>query len=148
MTPPGRRLSKREAKDQATNVSFVEALLMDLPDTFLFCRDLRHAWSVDNDFHVYSDVVNAKLTVIARDLICMRCGTGRKEVYVQRSWGLEKIRNAYAYADGYQLKGAPRGVTASKLIHDIQYRKTMANIARLERQKSQQTQDQSQDTDG
>lgn len=116
-------------KAKIADAKTTEALLETLPDNFLMCRDLRHAWGVLNDFYVYNDPKQTRLLVIARDLVCLRCNSERREVFVQRSWGLDKERNTYTYVEGYSLKGVPRGTKASQVVHDVQYRKAMTKVA-------------------
>ncbi len=117
--------------DQQTAESKLEVL----DDNFLACRDIRHLWEVTRDFYVYEMAHEASkktpkgALIVARDLKCPRCKTLRREVYVQRTWGIEKIRNTYSYASGYRVHGIPRGVTPSNVIHNIQYRRSMERLA-------------------
>ena len=71
----------------------VEDALLDLDETFLLCRDVHHAWTVDR----YSA---ASRGGVERVLLCERCGTERVD-----EWTLSGMRVTahYHYADGYQL---------------------------------------------
>ena len=117
-----------------SDVNTLEGLMEDLPESFLMCRDLRHAWEVSRDFYVYDDPKSTRVLMIARELTCLRCQSERREVFAQRRWGIEKIRNTYTYVDGYQLRGVPRGVKASAVVQDVQYRKAMKKVAEIQRQ--------------
>jgi len=109
-------------------------LLEELPEAFLQCRGLRHAWRVDQDFYVHQDHKATKLLTIARDLTCMRCeAVQRREIFIQRKWGLEKVANRYTYAPEYALHGAPRGVKPSLLVYEVQYHRQMQRIAAQQR---------------
>ena len=118
-------------KAERAELQVLEGLLEELPDEFLACRDMRHAWTVHADFYVAENEIGYRGVVIARELVCLRCSTGRHELYVQRKWGLDKIRNSYVYTSGYQLSGVPRGVKRSQAINDVQYRKAMLKVAAL-----------------
>lgn len=61
-------------------------------ETFLLCRDIRHAWSVEG---YYEDSV-----WIRRRLVCVRCGTTRKDTWTP--WGV-RLRSQYNHPDGYRL---------------------------------------------
>ena len=53
--------------------------LQEIPETWVMCRDMMHAWSVLNDFHVVGR--EGKVVFIRRELVCMRCETVRHEDY-------------------------------------------------------------------
>jgi len=84
----------------------VAGALHQLPEEFLACRDLRHAWKVQDNFHE-SD--NGMTT---RTLKCVSCETVRTDVYsVLKTPGMvprmEKVSTSYAYPKGYQMRQAP-----------------------------------------
>lgn len=119
--------------DEVTIESMVEQL-KDLPDTWVLCRDVKHAWTVETDFHV-TDYKGGDIHEIRRIMRCLRCGTDRHETYVpSKRWGLEKTTQHYAYPDGYQFHGTPRGVKPSWLIQGEQYRRAMERVAALQRE--------------
>lgn len=109
--------------------------LTTLPDQYVACRDLRHAWlKVINDFHVVSSQ-SAKggakaAAIIYRDVQCIRCETIRHEQYSMTKYGLEKTHQTYEYVEGYQIPGVPRGVKPSTIIQQEQYRRAMERVAK------------------
>lgn len=113
-----------------------------LPSQFLDCRDpgLRHAWQRLNDFHVQgkSREGGVQITHIARDEVCMRCGTVKHERFERTATGgLYKSGQSYEYPEGYLLPGIPRGVTPSTIVYQEQYNRAMreaANAASYERE--------------
>lgn len=112
------------------------ARLRDLPEKWVSCRDMRHAWATLNDFHV----TGKGHVQIQRQLVCMRCETVRFEVYERTATGLDKVGQSYGYPDGYQIPGVPRGVKPQAIIQQEQYRRAMervAGAARNERETSQ-----------
>lgn len=114
----------------------LENALMILPDQYIACRDVRHAWSTENDFHVHKQVQEKgrRTMHIARDLVCMRCGTLRHEVYIAtRDRGLEKTSQTYEYPELYAIPGVPRGVKPSAIIQQEAYRRAMEKVAKAAR---------------
>lgn len=121
----GRRAAKRLAETLKT-----------LPDHWVVCRDMLHAWAVENDFHVtpMATVGRKSIMHISRELVCMRCGTVRKEKYhLSARGGLEKVGQSYEYPEGYQIPGVPRGVKPSHIVRQEQYRRAMERVAGAER---------------
>lgn len=114
---------------------FAKALAA-LPDKWVACRDMRHAWDVLNNFHLVPDFQvpgGKKINVFHRDLLCSRCGTVRREDYQALSTGaLDKVNQDYVYPEGYQMRGVPRGANASAVIQFEQYRRAMAQVANAE----------------
>ena len=102
--------------------------LQDLPDNWVMCRDMRHAWTVLDDFHV-AVRQGSKIQEIRRTLLCLRCATSRREVYHQGTYGLDKVAQHYTYPDNYQIKGVPRGVKPQSIIQQEQWRRAMEKIA-------------------
>lgn len=124
MTEPRRYEYDKEA------AALLAKNLKDLPDKWVVCRDVRHAWAVENDFHVIPQVTEGrKLKHIARDLVCMRCTTIRHETYIQSKTGLEKVGQSYSYPEGYQIPGVPRGVKPSHIVQAEQFRRAMQKVA-------------------
>lgn len=119
--------TRRYARDQRAADALATALT-GLPDDWVMCRDMRHAWTVVNDFHV-TDRRGKRIMMIARELGCMRCATLRKENYVHNGYGLDKVSQHYVYPDGYQMKGVPRGVKPQAIIQEEQFRRTMERLA-------------------
>lgn len=121
--------NRRYASDQRAADRLATAL-MDLPDDWVMCRDMRHAWAVVEDFHV-TERKGTRVQTIARILGCIRCATLRKETYVHNGYGLDKIGQGYQYPEGYQIKGVPRGVKPQAIIQEEQYRRSMEKLASL-----------------
>lgn len=131
------KYNKARQKSKYGTVEKVTARLVDalheLPDTWLMCRDVRHAWSVENDFHVTSQTPKT-IQEIRRSLVCLRCGVLRNEVYIPtRFGGLEKTHSSYVYPQGYQIRGVPRGVKPQALVQSEQYRRTLSKVAESQR---------------
>lgn len=104
--------------------------LQRLPDNWIMCRDMRHAWSVEENFHVEpSQSVGRKLQAVRRVLVCMRCETRRVEHYLAGRYGLDKDSQHYIYPADYQLPGVPRGVKPASIVQQEQYRRVMEAAA-------------------
>lgn len=114
-------------------VAALATALTRLPDNWIQCRDMRHAWKVRQDFHVEeSEPGTRQLTQIGRTLECTRCKTHRVEHYVSRNGiGLEKVKQYYMYPDGYQIHGVPRGVKPQSIVQEEQYNRAMERMAIL-----------------
>jgi hypothetical protein len=65
----------------------------DYPDTFLDCRDLRHAWKRLGSYHAYGEIV--------RVLICARCDCTARDYWSPS--GIRLRSRSYDYPDGYRL---------------------------------------------
>lgn len=123
-------------KTYASDKKLAEALaakVQDLPDNWLMCRDIRHAWEVTEDFHVTKSK-GSTVQEIRRVLTCPRCTAQRVERHHVTKWGLEKVAQHYVYPEDengqkYQLHGVPRGVKPSFIIQGEQYRRVMEKLA-------------------
>lgn len=113
-----------------------------LPDEWLACRDMRHAWVVENDYHVISRTPNRpSLMVVGRVLVCMRCDTRRHEKYMPSTWyGLEKTSTRYEYPRGYQLHGVVPEVSPQSIVQREQYTRALHKITAKQNQTTQVTQ--------
>lgn len=105
--------------------------LMDLPENWLMCRDMRHAWQIQEDFHVEKNKGKTAQTV-KRTLTCLRCSTLRTEHYLMERLGLNKVAQNYTYPEDYQMKGIPRGNKPSSIIQGEQFRRTMEKVAQAQ----------------
>ncbi len=105
--------------------------LKTLPDSWVQCRDMMHAWAILNDFHVAGKI--NRVSIIKRELVCMRCGCVRFEDYEMTKWGLNKVGQQYNYPAGYQIPGVPRGVKPKAIVQQEQYRRAMEKVANAER---------------
>lgn len=120
--------TKKYQSDETAAANLANALTQ-LPDAWVMCRDMRHAWEVLVDFHVTASKGRTPHEV-RRELICARCKTVRKEAYhPTRYHGLEKVSQHYAYPEDYQITGVPRGVKPSWIIQQEQYRRAMERIS-------------------
>lgn len=124
---------KARAYDNKKTAQLLANALTRLPDEWVICRDMRHAWNVLNDFHV-SETNGTRINEIRRELVCLRCQTVRLEVYVHTKFGLDKLSQSYRYPDEYQMKGVPRGVKPASIIHQEMYRRSMERLAAAARQ--------------
>lgn len=121
-------MTKKRAYSNKQKADALANALMQLPENWLMCRDMRHAWTVMNDFHV-TDRKGRLASEIRRDLRCLRCETVRREVYHQTANGLEKAHQMYGYPEHYQMKGVPRGNKPQALVQEEQFRRTMEKVA-------------------
>lgn len=122
---------KKYVSDKQAAADLANAL-MDLPDEWVFCRDMRHAWEIMEDFHIMANK-GSRIQMLGRTLKCLRCQTHRRETYGKTTYGLEKLSQSYGYPDGYQIKGVPRGVKPQSIIQAEQYRRMLDRIAEAER---------------
>lgn len=126
------RSSKAKPRTKAQVHSDYKKALTVLPENWIMCRDVRHAWDVLNDFHV-TPVEGTKTLHFGRDLLCDRCGSQRKELYVMRKGtGLEKVAQDYVYPEGYQMTGLERPESRTLILQMEQYRRAMARSAAAE----------------
>lgn len=123
--------SRRYKSDKQAAADLANAL-MELPDNWIQCRDMRHAWGVIEDFHVHTSQ-GRKIRELRRVLGCVRCSTLRIEIYHVGRFGLDKVRQHYTYPDHYQIKGVPRGVKPQSIVQNEQYRRALERVARAER---------------
>jgi hypothetical protein len=108
----------------------INAKARKMPDAYLNCRDMRHAWDILNDFYVLKTIqVGKVVTHVGRTLQCQRCPTVRKETYIIRKNGLEKISQFYEYPEDYLFQGVPRGVKPSWIFQQEQYRRAVRRAA-------------------
>lgn len=121
------KLVPRYKRDQEAVDRLAEEL-QHLPDNWVQCRDMRHAWDVVEDFHVTISK-GSRIQEIKRVLVCARCETFRHETYNLTRSGLEKVRQHYEYPEHYQIKGVPRGVKPQALVQAEQYRRVMEKVA-------------------
>lgn len=128
-------MAKRRYNSDAQAAESLAEALQELPDKWLACRDMRHAWLVEEDFHV-TVATGRRPQEIKRLLVCMRCAVEREETYhpVQGN-GLERVHSHYRYPSGYQLKGVPRGNKPSWMVQQEQYRRSMTKMAKAARKK-------------
>jgi hypothetical protein len=78
--------------------------LRNLPDEYLACRDLRHAW--DELGYYRERGTGGAGGPIIRKLQCLRCGTLRRDT-LSNSYS-EKTTHYYGHPDGYRIEGMGR----------------------------------------
>ena len=118
---------KKYDSDEQAAANLATAL-MGLPDNWVICRDMRHAWDVLVDFHV-TEGTKRVIQEVRRELMCLRCETQRLETYHLGRFGLEKVAQHYRYPEHYQIKGVPRGVKPQSIIQQEQFRRSMERVA-------------------
>lgn len=127
----------RRYQADAKAAKTLASALTTLPDNWVACRDMRHAWDVENDFHVVPMATEGKPTLrLQRDLICARCETTRHEYYIKGKFGLMKDGQSYSYPQGYQIIGVPRGVKPQEIVQQEQYRRSTEKVAKASRTKA------------
>lgn len=76
--------------------------LGSLPDAYLSCRDLGHAWEHDTDG---KPVTEQGVVTFTRAMLCPRCATTRVEtMHVFRDGSVVKAHVKYGYPMGYLLE--------------------------------------------
>lgn len=66
--------------------------LVRYDETFLLCRDVRHAWSIEGYYREHGTV--------RRKLHCLRCTTTRLDTWTPTGG---RLRNQYSHPEGYRL---------------------------------------------
>lgn len=91
------------------------------------CRDMRHAWARDDDEFTEH---RGRVREFSRVLVCMRCGTTRRDDFVVSHQGghhfITRVGARYRYANGYQIKG---GVKIEEMRWDL-FNKAMRLVKR------------------
>lgn len=77
--------------------------LVEIRENFLDCRDLRHAWKRLND-NLDRDAKH-KYTDLTRTLVCVRCGTERRDAYRVTRVSVTRLGSTYHYPVGYRVRG-------------------------------------------
>lgn len=131
-TPNARKVTKLTNKEEVT-FEQLRSSVGNLPDQWVACRDMRHAWDILNDFHVNGD--GSDLPQVRRELVCIRCSTVRRETYENNVYGLDRVNTNYLYPDNYQLHGIPREISLQAVIRQDQYRRAMERIAAASKRK-------------
>ena len=75
-----------------------ERMPVHIPDEYLMCRDLMHAW--DADTATVGRNKPRRRREVRQTLRCTRCHTVKTRIMTTTG---ELIRNSYAYPPGYQL---------------------------------------------
>jgi hypothetical protein len=73
-------------------VDIRDSELVRYDETFLLCRDIRHAWSIEGYWRDGATV--------RRKLHCLRCSTTRLDVWTPKG---KRVRGSYSHPEGYRL---------------------------------------------
>jgi hypothetical protein len=94
-------------------------MTIDVPEQFLWCRDVMHSWDA-YDFKVNRNKVTRR-NEMNQVLRCARCGTLKNRIMTTSG---ELLRNSYTYPDGYLLKDHGPVTPADRaMIRKINYQK-------------------------
>lgn len=107
----------------------IEAQVQALPDNYLACRDMRHAYAVDVPFYlvpVEGGQRNAKYA--ERILGCMRCGYQRTQLFRVFKDRLEQISESPHYPPGYLLRGKKKGIDILGIARREQIRRVLSDL--------------------
>lgn len=79
-----------------------------VPNDYIDCRDMRHAWVRDTDEVLIE--VQGQVRLFTRTLVCVRCESKRIDTYRVATLGRKhhevvKVGAKYVYAPNYQVKG-------------------------------------------
>lgn len=102
--------------------------MTSVPDDFLVCRDLKHAWEVTEDFHEVTDNRDTH-AFIGREVSCIRCDTVRSERYQLTKDGLVRSGTSYLYPEGYKLEDLPRGIKPVSIVREELWRRVVERAA-------------------
>lgn len=123
-------MTKRSEQELNQAQRKVVAGLRKLPDSYVQCRGMMHAWEVLNDFRITGTPGERGPRFLRRDLECMRCTTVRHDTYLLRFVKgepliSEKAHASYTYPENYQIPGIPRGVKRHVIVYQEQFRRAM-----------------------
>lgn len=94
-----------------------------LSETYLECRDLMHAWKVEQDFLIRDAGTRRKLGIVRRLLCCTRCETRREDLIWMKTFA--RLSSRYIYPDGYGVRGNHRGVVSKAEVRSEAYRRAV-----------------------
>lgn len=72
---------------------------LEIPDHYLWCRDVMHSWDPYNAR--ISRSKSTRRNEVHQVLLCTRCGTYKTRIMSTTG---DLLRSTYAYPDGYLLK--------------------------------------------
>lgn len=96
------------ARTRKAEVDLREGPLYEYDESYLLCRDLRHAWVVEGFFRDSSGV--------RRRLHCLRCTTQRIDLWTPAG---VRIKNRYKHPEGYRISGG----VASEVVRQEELRR-------------------------
>lgn len=109
--------------------------LRKLPEAYIECRGMLHAWRVLNDFRILNSTIEGGPRFLRRDLECIReCGVVRHDTFLLRFVKgepqiSEKVRSHYTYPQDYQMSDVPRGIKRQVVVYNEQFRRAMSKAA-------------------
>ena len=126
---------KRKPLPRAQAEQLVAGDLSQLSERFLTCRDLRHSWHVESNFHDAGFEIegNNVTQAVERIIVCRNCGTRRTDIsaVVQKPHSvprIEKVSTTYKYPKGYLMSRGqiPRDIGVSQLVRYETLRRVLA----------------------
>lgn len=116
---------QKSATDKVAARGFAKRL-QALPDAYLECRDMRHAWYISHDFHVAPDTIEGgRVVLLDRVLSCERCPGKRTQHFKQGRYGLEKLGETRYSPSSYRIPGVPPGVRTQIIVQQESYRRSL-----------------------
>lgn len=104
--------------------------LRTLPNDFVACRDIQHAWDAADGF--FLEEVRGGRQRIVRRLSCTRCGTMRLDHHRIVDGGLQKTRSVYTYPEGFLLPKLPPGTKPLSVVRAESLRRALGIIIETE----------------
>lgn len=118
--------------DRSANLQEFATRLDSLPDNYLACREMQHAWVITQD---YTRVDTRRddshrprrgnTDYIERQLTCDSCGMVRIDTFLLATvYGrtvLRKIQSAYVQPDGYAIRGVGSPMGAGEFVRGMAY---------------------------
>jgi hypothetical protein len=85
---------------------YLKTVLKETPKEFLACRDIRHLWTIVDEFHIVEETVEGKY--LERGMECTRCKTRKIERHLLRTdrWGIYRmvrVSSGYSYPEHYLI---------------------------------------------
>ena len=110
------------------------AALRGMPQAYLVCRDLKHAWDYEVSFYKTAfkgrTEKGRRFAIFARrELKCIRCDARRNEVFAINKREIAKVSSHYNYPEGYLLHGVAELKDIIGLVRLEQIQRELGNIA-------------------
>lgn len=100
--------------------------LRTLPDEFVACRDLQHAWDKATEFFLEDYMyAGAQQQRIVRRMTCLRCHTERTDRFKIVDHGLVKTRSDYKYPEGFMIHKFPPGTKPLSVVRAESLRRSL-----------------------
>lgn len=114
----------KEARERKAAVQHFSKRLHDMPNAFIQCRDMRHAWEVVRSYHLDTTAEGKKPQYVSRQLECNRCGCVRTDVLNVRTF--DKVATSYDYPEGYTILGNKVGRGTANLVRRAVYERNLS----------------------